>query len=98
MSKRWAGALVATWAALAGVTAARADQPAGRRMELTTRSEQARTLLRELQQRIENFQVGPDNVELAKKLVAADPGFAMGEYYMSAVLPAAEGLEHYDKS
>jgi Flp pilus assembly protein TadD len=31
-----------------------------------------------LQLRIENFQVGPENLELAKKIVAADPSFAMG--------------------
>jgi len=54
-----------------------------RRFEWTTKSEEARTLLRELQMRIENFQAGPENAELAKKIVALDPGFAMGQYYFS---------------
>jgi tetratricopeptide (TPR) repeat protein len=50
------------------------------------------------QARIENFQAGQPNVDLAKKIVAADPSFAMGEYYVSAVLPGPEALQHYDKA
>src|SRR5438128_2769409 len=76
-------------AALVSV-AASADVPAGRRFEWTTPSAEAKKLLAELQARIENFQVGPDNVELAKRIVAADPKFAMGQYYLSAVTPDAE--------
>ena len=75
-----------------------AQGPAGKRFEWTTRSTEATTLLAELQSRIESFQVGPANVELAKKLVAADPGFAMGAYYLSAVLPGPEAVEQYEKS
>jgi tetratricopeptide (TPR) repeat protein len=75
------------------------DAPAaGRRFEWSTKSKEAKSLLAELQQRIETFQLGPGNVELAKKIVAADPSFAMGEYYMSAVLPGDEALAHYDKA
>lgn len=72
---------------------------AGRHFEWTTRSEEAKRLLAELQSRIESFQFGAANVELANKLVAADPSFAMGEYYLSAVLPDPdESLRHYQKS
>lgn len=76
-----------------------AEAQASRRFEWSTRSAEAKKLLAELQSRIESFQVGPANVELAKKLVAADANFAMGEYYLSAVLPRPdEAVEHYQKS
>lgn len=76
-----------------------AEAQASRRFEWSTRSAEARKLLAELQSRIESFQVGPANVELANKLVAADPSFAIGEYYLSAVLPRPEeAVEHYQKS
>ena len=75
------------------------DARAGRRFEWSTRSPEAKTLLAELQSRIESFQVGAANVELGKRLVAADPQFAMGEYYLSAVLPDPdESLRHYEKA
>ena len=44
-------------------------------------------MLFELQDRIENFQFGPPTSRSAKKIVAPDPDFAMGEYYLSAVTP-----------
>jgi tetratricopeptide (TPR) repeat protein len=83
-----------------GPSAAAADAvAAGRHFEWSTRSPEARSLLGELQGRIESFQFGPSNVDLAKKLVAADPSFAMGQYYLSAVLPdPAESLKAYEKS
>jgi tetratricopeptide (TPR) repeat protein len=80
-------------------TSAFAGETPGRRFTWTTKSSEAKTLLGELQARIESFQFGPANVELAKKIVAADPNFAMGEYYMSAVLPdPVEAEKHYMKS
>ena len=60
-----------------------------RKFEYKSTSAEARKLLFELQARIENFQFGPANVELAKKIVALDPTFAMGQYYLSAVTPGA---------
>ena len=83
-----------------GPSAAAADAvAAGRRFEWSTRSPEAKKLLAELQGRIESFQFGPSNVDLAKKLVAADPSFAIGEYYLSAVLPDPdESLKAYEKS
>jgi tetratricopeptide (TPR) repeat protein len=84
-------------AALASAWASAATP--SRRFEWSTRSAESKKLLGELQSRIESFQVGPANVELAKKLVAADPSFAMGEYYLSAVLPQPdEAVAHYQKS
>jgi len=72
---------------------------AGRHLEWSTRSPEAKKLLAELQGRIESFQFGPSNVDLAKELVAADPSFAIGEYYLSAVLPDPdESLKAYEKS
>jgi len=82
-----------------GSVPAFAEAPAQRRFEWSTRSQEARKLLAELQSRIESFQVGAANVELAQKLVAADPSFAMGEYYMSAVVGTPdEALRHYEKA
>jgi tetratricopeptide (TPR) repeat protein len=78
-------------------TAAGADASSGR-FEWSTRSGDAKKLLAELQLRIENFQIGPSNVELAKKLVAADPHFAMGSYYLSAVTPGSDAEKEYEKS
>ena len=70
-----------------GASAADAAGGKGARFEWTTKSAEAKQGLAELQQRIENFQFGPQNAELAQKIVAADPAFAMGVYYLSAVTP-----------
>jgi tetratricopeptide (TPR) repeat protein len=80
------------------VPAVFADTPSGRRFEWSTKSPEARKLLSELQLRIENFQVGPENIELAKKLVATDPTFAMGQYYLSAVSAPPEAEKEYEKA
>ncbi len=82
--------------ALAG--AAIAGEAASRRFEWSTESAEARELLGKLQGRIESFQAGPENQELAKKIVAADPDFAMGSYYLSAVTAGADGLAAYEKA
>ena len=81
-------ALVATAA-----TTAKADK-----FEWTTESADAKKFIHELQGRIENFQFGPDTVELARNLVAADPDFAMGVYYLSAVVPGPERIEALAKT
>src|SRR5262245_7948653 len=76
-----------------------ANASTGRRFEWSTKSQEARQLLAELQSQIENFQLGPRNLEIAKKMVAADPNFAIGQYYLSVVTPdQAEALKIYDKS
>ena len=72
--------------------------PGSGRFEWSTKSGEARTLLLELQGRIESFQFGSENVPLARRLVAADPAWGMGEYYASAVIPPPEGQIHLDKS
>ena len=71
-----------------------ADAKAGARFEWSTKSAEAKQRLLELQQRIESFQFGSANVELAQKLVAADPQFALGVYYLSAVTPQPENEKH----
>src|SRR5687768_10829791 len=87
---------VAVAAALA--ISAQADT-SGKRFEWTTSSPEAKAMLKELQLRIENFQQGPQNLELAKKIVAADPNFAMGQYYLSVFNPnPAEGFKDYEKA
>jgi tetratricopeptide (TPR) repeat protein len=63
---------------------------APKRFEWTTQSAEARNLLTELQTRIETFQVGQANLDLAKRIVGHDPEFAMGQYYLSAVTPGAD--------
>ena len=88
-----AGAVLAATAAVA-----EAKAPAGRRFEYKSRSEEARKLLFELQARIENFQFGAANVERAKKIVALDPTFAMGQYYVSAVTPGPDAEKEYLKA
>ena len=70
----------------------------GARFEWTTKSAEAKQGLAELQQRIENFQFGPANAELAQKIVAADPAFAMGVYYLSAVTPPPDNETHLEKA
>jgi tetratricopeptide (TPR) repeat protein len=84
---------VAVHAPLAQAQAAQ-DAKAGARFEWTTKSEEAKQGLRELQQRIENFQFGPENAERAQKIVAADPQFAMGVYYLSAVTTPPDSDKH----
>src|SRR4051812_48571952 len=78
-------ALAAGPAAAVAAPATAAPAPSGRHFEWTTKSPEAKKLLAELQSRIESFQFGAANVELARKLVAADPSFAIGQYYLSAV-------------
>lgn len=78
--------------------AARASDAKGARFEWTTTSAEAKQGLRELQQRIESFQFGPANAELAQKIVAADPSFALGVYYLSAVTPPPGNEEQLKKA
>jgi tetratricopeptide (TPR) repeat protein len=79
--------------------AAGADSPSGRRFEWTTSSADAKKMLSELQLRIENFQFGPENVAIAKRILAADPNFAMGQYYLSAVTATPdEAFKEYEKA
>jgi tetratricopeptide (TPR) repeat protein len=71
---------------------------ADRKFEWTTESAEGKSLLADLQARIENFEAGPHLAEIARKIVAADPNFAMGEYYLSAVAPPNEGPAHLEKA
>jgi tetratricopeptide (TPR) repeat protein len=80
-------------ATLAAASSAALASPAGRKFESGTKSAEARKLLTELQARVENFQVGPQNLELAKKVVAADPSWALGQYYVSATTPVPADAE-----
>ncbi len=73
--------------------------PSGRRFEWTTPSADAKKMLLDLQSRVEHFQAGPENLELAKRLVAADPNFAMGVYYLSVFATQPdEAVAQYEKS
>ena len=92
-------AALAVGPSVASASPTAAPTAAGKKFEWTTKSPEAKKLLAELQWKIESFQFGPSNVELAKKLVAADPNFAIGQYYLSAVLPdPAEAEKAYEKS
>jgi tetratricopeptide (TPR) repeat protein len=91
------------WGAALGLallsTAAVAGEPAATgAFSWSTKSEEARGKLARLQQRIESFEFGPANVALAREIVAADPGFAMGHYYLSATLPTDEGQAALDEA
>ncbi|HUL78703.1 MAG TPA: tetratricopeptide repeat protein [Vicinamibacteria bacterium] len=85
-------------AGLAAAATVAGPAASSRRFEWTTGSAEARQGLAEVQQRIESFQFGSDTVAAAQKLVAADPEFAMGEYYLSAVLPPPDNQAHLDKA
>jgi tetratricopeptide (TPR) repeat protein len=89
--------LVPLLAAAAFVLGSSATEAAAK-FEWTTKSPEARKMLFELQQRIENFQFGTETVALANKLAAADPEFAMGIYYLSAVTPAPDNQKHLDRA
>jgi tetratricopeptide (TPR) repeat protein len=86
--------LLAAAAFVLGPTAA----PAAPRFDWTTKSPEAKKMLLELQQRIENFQFGTETVALANRLAAADPDFATGIYYLSAVTPAPDNQKHLDRA
>jgi tetratricopeptide (TPR) repeat protein len=85
-------------AALAATSLAYADGK-GKKFEWSTKSPEAKKLLLELQGRIESFQFGPQNAEIAKKIVAADPDWALGQYYVSATgADPAEAEKQYLKA
>lgn len=85
-------------AACCGAAAGEAGTQATKRFEWTTTSATAKQKLLEVQQRIESFQFGAETVEAARQIVTADPQFAMGEYYLSAVAPPPENQAHLDKA
>ena len=91
----WGTLLAAGALAVAG---AEAGNPADKTMTFTTKSTAAHDQLVELQRRIESFQFGPANEELAKKIVEADPQFALGVYYLSAVTPPPGNQKHLDQA
>lgn len=99
--RRYRGRLVASLlVSLAASTStwALAESETSGKFEWTSDSAEAKELLGELQARIENFQQGAATIELAQKIVEADPDFAMGVYYLSAVTPPPEGLTHLEKA
>jgi tetratricopeptide (TPR) repeat protein len=83
--------------ALASAAMAEPSAPV-RRFEWTTQSAVAKERLVDLQQRIESFQFGAETVAAARALVEADPGFAMGVYYLSAVAPPPENEAQLEKA
>ena len=89
---------LALTAVLCAAAAGAVDAPPPKRFEWTTSSAAAKQKLLEVQQRIESFQFGAETVEAARQIVAADPQFAMGEYYLSAVAPPPENQAHLDKA
>jgi tetratricopeptide (TPR) repeat protein len=93
-------ARVVALAAAAALCTGAAASPAAtaKRFEWTTKSEAAKQKLLEIQQRIENFQFGAETIEVARQIVAADPAFAMGVYYLSAVTPPPENEQQLAKA
>ena len=81
----------------AGLVAAAAEAGSAKTMPMTTKSPAAHDELVELQRRIETFQF-TGNEDRAKKIVAADPEFALGVYYLSAVTPPPGNQQHLDKA
>jgi tetratricopeptide (TPR) repeat protein len=83
---------------LAAALAAPAGAAEAKRFSWTTTSPEAKAKLVELQQRVESFLPGPATIALAQQIVAADPEFAIGEYYLSAVAPPPGNQAHLDKA
>jgi tetratricopeptide (TPR) repeat protein len=86
-----------TVAILALALCATAARSEAQRLTLTTTSPEAKTMLAQIQKNIESLQFG-DNVALANKIVAADPNFALGVYYVSAVNPPPDNQKALEKS
>jgi tetratricopeptide (TPR) repeat protein len=87
---------VAAACALLATSAPAAD--AGRSMAWTTKSAEAKKLVGQIQERIERFQFGADTIELARKIVAADPAFAMGQYYLAATTSGPESDQALERA
>jgi Flp pilus assembly protein TadD len=85
-------------AVAAALLSSAAAPAAPRTLTFTTKSELAVAQLRELQGRIETYQAGPSAQDLARSIVALDPGFAMGQYYLSAVTPPPDGPKALEKA
>jgi len=98
MKRERALSLVAAGLMLGATTVSAGDAAGAKRFTWTTESAVAKKGLMELQPRIENFQFGAASIELAQKIGAADPDFAMGEYYLSAVVPPPDNQAHLDKA
>jgi tetratricopeptide (TPR) repeat protein len=69
-----------------------------KKFEWSTKSAEAKQHLALLQQRIESFQAGPATIEVARQIAAADPDFAMGVYYLSAVTPPPDNEKHLERA
>jgi len=89
----WKRALVA--AGLGGALVAGAAAEPAKKYEWSTKSEEARKGLLDLRQKVETFGA---NQQLAEKVLAADPGWCMGEYYVSALTPPPDAQKHLDKA
>jgi tetratricopeptide (TPR) repeat protein len=84
-------------AAAVGVPAAKAAETP-RTFTFTTKSEAARTKLREVQDRVESFQGGPPAVAMVREILELDPEFAMATYYLSATTPGPDNQKHLDRA
>ena len=80
-------AAAGTLLCLAAGAAEQKKAPAPRKIELTTRSADAKAQALEAIRRIESFQGGPKALEAARKAVAADPDFAFGHYLVAVNTP-----------
>jgi tetratricopeptide (TPR) repeat protein len=96
LKNRLVGVLAVGLLALAGPVGA--GQASGRAFEWSTKSAEAKQLLRDVLARVESFQFGGPTIDLAKKVVTADPDFALGVYYLSAVTPAPGNQAHLDQA
>src|SRR5687768_636439 len=94
-----AAVLLAAGAQAEEKKADKADKKTALRMfTLTTKSDVARTKLREVQDRVESFRGGPQSAQLIKEILELDPDFAMGVYYLSATTPPPENQKHLDRA
>lgn len=93
-----AAAALALVGAGAGAEEKKAERKAGRKIEFSTKSAEARAQALETVRRIETFQGGPKALESAQKAVAADPEFAFAHYLVGVNSPPGQGKPHFDKA
>lgn len=91
-------AAAGTLLCLAAGAAEQKKAPAPRKIELTTRSADAKAQALEAIRRIESFQGGPKALEAAQRAVAADPDFAFGHYLVAVNTPPPGNKEIFDKA
>jgi tetratricopeptide (TPR) repeat protein len=103
MNVRGMGVAVVCAAGVAAMAGAAEEKtagakPAGRAIEFTSKSAEAKKSAAETVRLIETLQGGPKALEAAQKAVAADPEFAFGHFLVGVNSPQASAKAAFDKA